>query len=473
MFLAACSPSESAFEYNVDGTNRHGALTYWMIHTLASSAPGLTYRMLYDRVNALIQSKFREQTPMLIGEGDRLIFGSESIAYEYTVTVMDVNAANPDKVLVKLSAGTATGLEPGAQFAIYPFGTADLSQKEAQMAIVEIGQDHEITAADAWAEVIQILHEGEIQLGSPAVLLAPPVTLVRSVALVKKTEGEAEDQLPPDWMAQQETALNAVQAAMAGQGWLKLVTENSPREDFQVAVNRSGDYEICVGLPLDNIRPALAIGASKAAQEVVRRLVHLAKYQAVQELRNPFSDLAHQLEVELIPKSGPFPEQTAGLSNVKLKSGQEAILRIKNISAAPLNVVVLDLEPTWEISQLQLQRMRQKFYPFAPGMEIPVRQKLTLPNNAQYDKGLEVIKIFAMAGQADFRWLELPPLDQALPTAALRGLSARSEPVNALEALFAAIGADADQPPATERAQVIFDPGKDWVTKEIQIIVER
>ncbi|MGK7899707.1 MAG: hypothetical protein AB4372_40345, partial [Xenococcus sp. (in: cyanobacteria)] len=34
VFLAACRPTEFAYEYAVNGGQRHGALTYWMMDTL-------------------------------------------------------------------------------------------------------------------------------------------------------------------------------------------------------------------------------------------------------------------------------------------------------------------------------------------------------------------------------------------------------------------------------------------------------
>ncbi|MEM7595075.1 MAG: caspase family protein, partial [Cyanobacteria bacterium P01_A01_bin.83] len=61
VFLAACRPNESAFEYAVDGGQRHGALTYWMMDTLSSSTSVLTYQSLYGRVKGMIQSKFPQQ----------------------------------------------------------------------------------------------------------------------------------------------------------------------------------------------------------------------------------------------------------------------------------------------------------------------------------------------------------------------------------------------------------------------------
>ncbi len=471
VLLAACSPSESAFESNRDG-KRHGALTYWMITTLATSPPQLTYRMLYEQVSAAIRSDFRErQTPMLVGDGDRTIFGSDSISYQYAISVLEVSKTDP--IRVKLDAGLSTGLGCGAQFAIYPLGVTDLSQKETQIAIVEI--DEEPQAAFSWAKIVKVLRPEEIKQGAQAVMLAPPTQLVRYVSLVNKAEGSGEDQLSADLLSQQASALNAVKTAIEGSGWLRLVSGTKQREDFQVAVNRKGEYEISMGRPLENVRPLQKISDPKAPQEVVKQLVHLGKYLAVQGLKNPNSELANQLELKFIPQSNSSQSDLSDLSNITWKAGEIGTLLIKNLSSEPIRVVVLDLEPTWEISQLQLRQPAQKFYEFAPQQEIPVRLRLSLPDDALYDKGLEVIKVFATVGSPDFRWLEIPPLDKDIPTAASRGLEGPEggDFDDPLAGLFAAIGSDPDKPPAETRAQVIFDPNSEWATKDIQITVMR
>ncbi len=49
IFLAACRPKEYAYEYAVNGGQRNGALTYWMIDTLTSSTSVLTYKSLKNK----------------------------------------------------------------------------------------------------------------------------------------------------------------------------------------------------------------------------------------------------------------------------------------------------------------------------------------------------------------------------------------------------------------------------------------
>jgi Caspase domain len=135
VFLAACRPSEFAYEYAVNGGQRNGALTYWTIDTLSSTTSVLTYKSLYNRVKAMVQSNFSQQLPMLIGDSDRLVFGRDRAYLPYTVTVINVDR---EKQQVTLDAGLAQGLSSGTRFAIYPLNINDFADKTKQIAIAEI-----------------------------------------------------------------------------------------------------------------------------------------------------------------------------------------------------------------------------------------------------------------------------------------------------------------------------------------------
>jgi Caspase domain len=479
VFLAACRPSEYAYEYAVSGKERHGALTYWMIDTLTSSPSGLTYKTLHDRVSAKIQSKF-PQMPMLVGESDRFVFGVERGSLQYAINVLEVIEAEvteadsePKKVVkqVRLDAGMANGLSPGYRFAIYPFGTTDFTQKNKQLAIVEIAK---VGASDAWADVIEVLRQDKIDQGSQAVMLSAPVDLVRGVRLFKKEVGEKDNELPQVIKDKEDNALSAVKEALAGNGWLKLA-DGQQKEDYLVAVNQKGEYEICTGTPIANLTPALKIDDSDAPQKVVKRLVHLAKYQAIQELSNQFSELTNQLEVELLTqpnwrpgmpkKPQPFPDRT----NLVVKSGESTFLRIKNISSQVLNIAVLNIQANWEVSRVKIRNQESSFYPLNPNDVILEALNFELPKTERYNQARETLKVFATIGKNDFRWLELPSLDEEIASKA--GLYRDESP---LGKLLAAVGADVDEPPfRSRRAVPIVDPSQEWTTKEIQISIVR
>jgi hypothetical protein len=108
-------------------------------------------------VNAQIQSKFPQQLPMILGESDRRVFGSDRWSTPYTVSVIKVDA-----VQITLNAGQAQGLSKGTRFSIYPLSTTDFSDKQQQVAIVEL------TQVDASASIARLVKPEEGELNSMA-----------------------------------------------------------------------------------------------------------------------------------------------------------------------------------------------------------------------------------------------------------------------------------------------------------------
>ncbi len=391
VFLAACRPSEFAYEYAVNGGQRNGALTYWTIDTLTSTTSVLTYKSLYNRVKAMVQSNFPQQLPMLIGDDDRLVFGSDRAYMPYTITVIEVDE---ERQQVILDAGLAQGLSNGTRFAIYPLNTTDLADKTKQIAIAEITE--EVEADRAIAKILTsdeggIEVRGKIEPGASAVMVTAPIDLIRRVRLFdRKQEGKKENELPSNLVNKQTEALAKVWQALVGNGWLDEV-KSGEEAHYQVAVGRNGEYEICIGMPIANLRPPLIINDSQAPQEIIKRLVHLSKYQAVQALDNPASELTDYLEFELCDRNKKtFPDP----QNVALKPGEVSYLRVKNTFSQPLNIAVLDLEPTWEISQIPIQGDNSSFFPLQPNQEVYTKLRFKLPETDGYKQAKETLKLF-------------------------------------------------------------------------------
>jgi len=489
VLLAACRSNEFAYEYAVNGgTERNGALTYWMIDTLTSIATSglpLTYKLLHDRVNAQIQSKFTQQVPMILGESDRLVFGSDRWSTPFTISVIKVISDTE----ITLNAGQAQGLSKGTRFSIYPPGTTDFTDVEKRVAIVEISKPP--GASDSTATVVKseeggIAVKGKMEPGAPAIMVSAPVDLIQRVRFTDdKVEGEKENELPSNLVGRQKEALNKVRQALAGNGW---VVEEQEGETalYQVAIDREGNYELCKSIPIPNLRPLLSIDDSTAPQRVVDRLVHLAKYQAVESLDNSGSKLAQSINVEVLKEDGTAFDDP---KHPVIQDGEVICLRLTNKGNQSLKVAVLDIEPTWAVSQLPLGGLESPFFNLDKGDKEEIQLRMTIPDDEAYQQTKETLKVFAVQkGLADFRWLTLPPLDEPSDTRgaileeeleeAIKGEATRSmgepEGVNPLNNLMKMIGADLEKVPNVTRAATpVVDPKQDWVTQQIQILVKR
>ena len=474
VFLGACRPTELAYEAAFGtGAERNGALTYWMLDTLNAVPTGLTYQALYDRVTGQIQSKFPNQLPMLLGEGDRLVFGSEIKPVQYSLTVVNVVPGQ-----VTLNGGLVQGLSRGARFALYPVGS-DFVDKQKRLAVVEI---IELQASTATAKILTAEESGiaaeieQIEPGLPAVMESEPVNLKHRVRLFSKEVGEKEEQLPPELADKQAAALDKVRQAMQSNGWV-IEIEGDETGHYQVAVGRKGEYEISRLTPIDNLTPALSIDNPESPDRVVKRLVHLAKYKSIEALDNPESKLS--IEFELLDENKqPFPDR----NNIKLKSGT-VHLRVKNNDPQPLNIAILDLEATWEISSIPIQGRNTIFFELDRGQSLEMSMDFQVPEGDNYQNKLEKIKLFATKGIANFKWLNLQPLDEDLGK---KGISLNEElnqisesigvtkgekpPISSLNQLLSQIGADVDEPPQIKRSfRPTPTPNADWITKTIEV----
>jgi hypothetical protein len=462
--LAACRPSESAYEYAFDGKERNGALTYWLLDSLEDAGTGLTYKGLHDRIVAKVHSQFENQTPQLQGEGDRIFLGSERVQPHYAVPVMQVDAGGKRLLL---GAGQAHGLRQGARFAIYPQGS-DYSKSDLRQALVELSQ---LGSTDSWAAVVEQFTQEDIEQGAQAVSLG-----AGAVRLVQKVWLQHQKDVPPG--IDQDAALQAVGKALQGNGWVEMAAA-ADQVDYSLAVNTKGEYEIWdrTGQAIKNLRPIISVGAPDAAAGVARRVVHLAKYNAVKQLSNydPVSPLARKLTVELIGKrakydpADPFePEQpfTEPGHTPTLRAGEWTGVRIKNAAAQTLNVTVLDLQPDWGVSQVFPSGHGDHFVEFEPGQELVIPLKAGLP--AGYEEGRDVVKVFATVSTTNFRWLELPALDQPLKRSA--STVGTKGPANPLEQLMAAF--TADQPPTRNLVPAAY-PSHGWTTVQVEVNVRK
>ncbi|NET26720.1 caspase family protein [Okeania sp. SIO1I7] len=462
--LAACRENESAYETDFDG-ERHGALTYWMLRSLEKFGTGVSAKTLHNRVFAKVHTQFEKQTPMLQGESDRSFFGNNLVSPQFTVPVIQVDL---EENQVQLNAGQAHGLRKGAEFAIYPLGTADFTQTNQRLALVKITQRG---AVNSWATITQMLGENkieDIEDGAPALLLSPSVKLVRKIRLLSP-----EEQNQPSGI-DYKVALQAIESAMPeGKGWVELVSGDETA-DYQVSINKLGEYEILdrAGIPIANLRPALEVSNPNAAISVVKRLVHLSKYHANIDLDNhdPMSPLKGKIEVELFRLPDDFepgdPEEFIRFNdsgNVPtLDVGQFAYLYIRNKSSLPLNITVLAIQPDWSIKKLYPTGVA--FQTVGSGKEVKWRIKTSLPNG--YQEGTDILKVFATIDGTSFDWLELPALDKPIQP---KNAGKATTPLAKFLAKFLA----SEEAPPTKNVNSAAYASEEWTTEQITLVVKK
>ncbi len=232
VLLAACRPSELAYEYPFDESGESKwHVDLLVVGYLETTIPRNHLQMIHDRINGKINTQFPTQNPMIMGEGDRTFLGKDYNSVPFSVIVTEVKLGEK---LIKLDAGQAQGMRKGSEFVIYPSGTLDFADKSQRLAVAKITKRG---ATESWAEITtEIKSEPAIDVGSQAVLTAVPVKLLKKVRLLR-------DRAAPE---EREQALQAVETAIANNGWVRLVAEEGDKTesaDYQVDVKAIGSED--------------------------------------------------------------------------------------------------------------------------------------------------------------------------------------------------------------------------------------
>ena len=429
--LAACRASEFAYEYPFNGSENKGAVTYGLLDTLRQAWPRFTYKMLHDRLLAKVHGQFEQQTPMLQGEGDLVVFGAERIEPRYAVIVLKVEGGQ-----VRLNAGEAHSLRAAPQLSVFPSTVTDFDNPTNRIAMVKVTT---VEAVEATAQVIDPPPTAPIEQGAQAVLESMTNTsFTRNIAL------DISDAALHDQFA---AALQA-----KGKGFARLAAASEPVH-FVVHLMPDGELRIedAADQPVPALRPAIRATDPGAVDKVVGRLVHLARYQGVRDLSVADTNAAQKLKVELIGNTVNRPGDKVGLRITNLQpAGSDA-----NI----LNIAVLALSSDWSIAQI-----------YAYGeLSCVTKETINLEFEAYLPDGqtlsVDTMKVFATRSTTNFRWLELPALDQPVSRSATYSAS-----MNALEQLLAAV---TDETSNTRAIRLVGSPAeKAWSVAQVELRVE-
>ncbi|MEG3935644.1 MULTISPECIES: caspase family protein [unclassified Microcoleus] len=486
--IAACRDHEFAYEKVFEGTERNGALTYFLLKALREEGTEISVEELFNKISSQVNNEFVRQTPMLMGETDRTFFGGQSVSFTSgaspmrsvpvtrTVRTVPVMQVDIPKNQVKLQIGEASSIKEGAEFEIFKFRTRDFKDEENRIARVKVV---EVGASDCWAEVTKIdsirainpkLYQGMIdrgmfEIGSPAVYVSPGLKQIRKVRLLLP---DTSPQFPGVNIASISMEIEWVKTGVEGHGWIEFCSEDEKDEnvDYFVSLNSEGEYWILDDNkePIKNVLFPIKIDEPEATKRLIDRLIHVARYETILELDNEdafATTLNGKLKVELgkSQKREFIPFNTEVHVPV-LEESEKFFVRIHNGSKRILNISALIFQPDLSIV---------KFYPKGigdesvdPGQDKGTSIKLELPEN--YQEGVFIIKVFATVDATNFNFLELPALDQSR-----KGVE-HPEPKNALEQLLAAV---VDEENPKRKITVVIDASEEWTTEKVEVVVKK
>jgi hypothetical protein len=438
--FAACRANESAFEYPFNGRESNGALTYWLLDTLSNAGPDFTWKMAADRVTAKVHGQFAAQMPMLQGEIDYKVFGNDRLSNQFAVAVLEVNK---HRDTVRLAAGEAHGLSAGTEFIVYPVGTTAFDDPSKALATLELT---DVLEVEAWARLIKG-DIGALDVGAQAVMLNTTNVKLQRDIRVEIADAALKGEV--------ETAIKE-----QGKGFAVLAT--GAVDEYVVQV-QNGIFVIAdtAGEPLPNLRPPLRVADPAAIAQLVQRLVHLVQYQNVLMLDMPDPAARTKLRVEMTPPR----EFVKPGEQVKLKiiNTQDPNPNDINDPTRVLNVAVLVLSSDWSVTPVYPPNA--SFEPVDPGKSIDLEFEAYLPDGEEASN--DIFKIFATRDATDFRWLELPALDQP----PIERAGTRNAITDPLEQLLAGITGRETATRAVKLTKASTQQAS-WATAKVEMVVK-
>jgi Caspase domain len=411
--LAACRSHEEAAECEFDG-KWHGVFTHSLIDSLNLGWQPCTYEMLHQRIRAKVNTRFKNQTPIMSGEGDRVFFESSRVRPFYSVKVIGVTYPVQIDSTLTLGSGLVHGTSVGNEFAIYRADNfSDPSDRALRLATVDVT---DVQTTSCTAVVIEVSREveSEIDIGYSAVLTTfNKPTQQRTVKLLQRSTQSID----------QVGALRKLREQLENPlcHFTTLVQDDfHGSTHFQVVVNDTEEYEIwdTNHQVIANLYPPIHIAETDAAGRTVARLNHLAKYHNVWELDNPdrSCDIASALGVKLLGWRRSVNEELKDfdtLSNIyEVKDGDIITLEVKNSAknGAAINVTILDLQPGWSITQVHPARPGVDHDTLEAGKSLRLEFVMSASGSTLVDH-VDILKVFAINEPTSFRWLELPSLN--------------------------------------------------------------
>lgn len=400
VLLAACRDDEEAKEFHGGGTTR-GAFSYFLSETLRTVGGAITYRDLFGRSAALVQSQVQRQSPQIeatVSEDLLQPFLGGTIR-----STPRTFLASHNRGQWVIDAGRVHGIpkptpEDTTELVLFVFGASDDDLEDPTKGVAKV-RVAEVFGTTSRLEVVGAA------INSADGPFKAVISRHARPRLTVQLEGEAKG------TKLAETALAAskfVRRALEGEAAdIRLIAQGD-----QYLIAKADD-----DLPL--VEPIWGYTDSTAHQAVFR-LEHIERWKASVELENPGSSIGTaELEVEIL-KDGTILAESEIRMEYSQNDGDEWVnpeikIRLKNLCTRTLYVGLLDLPQTFGIfnmlKNVGCQKLDAGQETFANnGDPIPV----TVPDEF-WDRGIteikDIIKVIVSTTPFDARRMEQPDLD--------------------------------------------------------------
>lgn len=400
--LTACGPHEVAEELIIEGGERQGALSYFLLQALGKLGNlSISHQFIYHHLCSRFHASWPRQNPMFFGNRDLSFFGHPGASSH----VAFVPVFHTDDGSLRLRAGQAHGVSEDDEYALCPLNVQeDTSGIQGDYVKARVSRALAVTSE---------LELDETTVNPQRVGTGWKARRLSSLSLPKIPIMLTDTVDNPNHWLQATNPSHSFQLFPRGADTLPFL--------FKLDVNEHREYEILneyhgkiCGLPTVPLDES-----GQAMNQVMTILDHLARFKQIEAIENTLSDGSCDklVEIQLSTSSG----ETHGKKGfLEVKHGEELLLVVQNKGDRPLYLHIYDLKPSWQIQNI-LKGEYLTLLPKNPkGLSSGVdkkKLKMTVPefltNRGQFWSE-DVIKIFITLTPTSFAGMALDGLSTSL-----------------------------------------------------------
>jgi len=404
--LAACGPHEVAGEIELDGGERHGALSYLLLRTvrnLSRVKRTATIRDIYRHLLFKFQESCPKQNPFLYGNGAFQFFGPPVPGRGISRSIA---VGNTRRSGVLLLAGLAHGVCKGDRFCLIP-STRAFDEDGASFAEELPVLVHAVNVEPLTSE-LEMVDQGQDRRSFLTDRIAKQTTWLSLRQFPIRLSVE---------LALQERWAMAIgrYPSLA----IHVKDDSSGAFAYRITRNVRGDYEIqdessntVTGLsmpPTDN---------SEASERILEIVQHLTRFKFLEQFTNRMvsSSFRETFTVTLLANSGEVatPGQT-----LQVPDGSTAFVHLQNRGNSAIYLSILNLNPSYEVSNLI-----SGIYDCIPARDLAEGQSGEFRKGATMSVPLElrrasrkchdILKVFITRRPTSFDAFEMPQVGRLL-----------------------------------------------------------
>ena len=324
--FSAARAEELAFEVLNENKESMGSLTYAISKAFEQLDNGITYRMLFSRIQSAMNSKVQGQHPVMEGNGiDRGLFGGKYVKQKSYAEIDKFISAD----IMELNAGKFAGLSPGAKVLLFPSETSDpLIATPFDSAVVVSGEMYKSR-----------IKTNKLYKGRPAntwVFVSEPIYNMPQIGMAIKEKGNTKSGMgfTPGEAASLKNQLSEFKQISFTE-IPDLSLNRGPDKDSLIVLS-TGHY--FAGVPRDEAY----------ISNLKKLLEHYTQYKFLRDLE--LSDSSLKLKVALVPIMAGLPDTSATQSKIKngvcsFAEGDEFTLLVTNNSHGPVYFNIIELQP--------------------------------------------------------------------------------------------------------------------------------